>query len=101
MMWMVYCHPIPNTYPLKSMIQSQRCWWSWWHEMPGHHHECHVRSIGHASRGSNRCTIVTSKAQSEHHSHMRGWVWGVWVSGGEEKIEECVMVWAAIAQTLT
>ena len=23
------------------------------------------------------------------------WV-GVWVSGGEEKIEECVLVWAAI-----
>ena len=26
------------------------------------------------------------------HSHMCGWVWGVWVSGGEEKIEECVLV---------
>ena len=34
------------------------------------------------------------------HSHVRGWVWGVWVSGGEEKIELCVSVWAAIAQTL-
>ena len=33
--------------------------------MPGHHHECHVGSIGHASKGSNECTIVTSKA-SEH-----------------------------------
>ena len=35
------------------------------------------------------------------YSHMRGWVLGVWVSGREEKIEECVLVWAAIAQTLT
>ena len=34
--------------------------------MPGHHHECHVRSIGHARKQSIRCTIVTSKAQSEH-----------------------------------
>ena len=35
------------------------------------------------------------------YSHMHWSVWGVWVSGGEEKIEECVLVWAAIAQTLT
>ena len=50
-----------------------------------------------------------------HHSHQQmhrvstyshvPWVGvgcvGEWVSGGEEKIEECVLVWAAIAQTLT
>ena len=44
-----------------------------------------------------------ANAQSEHvyAATCHEWVWDVWVSGGEEKIEECVLVWAAIAQTLT
>ena len=33
------------------------------------------------NRGSNGCTIVTSKAKSEHPDT---WV-GVWMSGGEER----------------
>ena len=31
--WLARCHPNPDTYILKFMIKSQRCWWSWWHEM--------------------------------------------------------------------
>ena len=26
-------NPNPDSYMLKFMIKSQRCWWSWWHEM--------------------------------------------------------------------
>ena len=33
LVWIEYCHPIPDTYLLKFMIKSQRCWWSWWNEM--------------------------------------------------------------------
>ena len=73
--------------------------------MGGHHHECHVGSIGHARKvkGQTNAPQSPANAQSEHvrTATCRGWVWGVWVSGGEEKIEECVLVWAAIAQTLT
>ena len=73
--------------------------------MPGHHHECHVGSIGHARKlkGQTNAPQSPAKAQSEHvqpHAVGRCGVC-VWVSGGEEKIEECVLVWAAIAQTLT
>ena len=35
--------------------------------MPGHHHECHVRSIGHATTGrTNAPQSPATKAQSEH-----------------------------------
>ena len=56
-------------------------------------------------QGKQRVKQMHHSHQQMHrvstYSHMHWLVWGVWVSGGEEKIEECVLVWAAIAQTLT
>ena len=71
--------------------------------MPGHHHECHVRSIVWPCK--KRVKQMHHSHQQRHrvstYSHMHWSVWVVWVSGGEEKIEESVLVWAALALTLT
>ena len=66
------------------MIQSQRCWWSWWHEMGAT-----IMSVM-----SDRLAMQ-QRVEQMHHSHQqdrvstqtqpRGWVWGVWVSGREER----------------
>ena len=54
--------------------------------------ECHFGSIGRARKlkGQTNAPQSPAKAQSEHVKPHVVWVWGMWVSGGEEKIEECV-----------
>ena len=52
--------------------------------------------IGHARKIRNDAPPSSARRIVSTYSHVRRWMWVVCVSGGEEKIDEYVLVWAVI-----